>query len=158
MGRIVVRASDSRPEGLGSMPNAAKYPPSTHGFPAEIVEVEKGGVAIYRPFGDFRRAKSYCHLYGAQGQTTGVLLAPCHDEFRGPQSDYIRQVALETTTTTQFPTPDLRKMNEVLKYELFYSIQIIFDGVEFVHALDVSDSPFLYDIKANTPTHIQYVS
>ncbi|GFY01703.1 hypothetical protein TNCV_2608861 [Trichonephila clavipes] len=37
-------------------------------FHAEIVEVEIGGVAIYRPFGEFRRAKSYCHLYGAQGQ------------------------------------------------------------------------------------------
>ncbi|GFX99581.1 uncharacterized protein TNCV_5026351 [Trichonephila clavipes] len=24
--------------------------------------------------------------------TTGVLLAPCHDEFRGPRSDYVRQV------------------------------------------------------------------
>ncbi|GFV91045.1 hypothetical protein TNCV_1249271 [Trichonephila clavipes] len=31
--------------------------------------------------------------------TTGVLLAPCHDEFRGPRSDYVRQVALKTTTT-----------------------------------------------------------
>ncbi|GFT58844.1 hypothetical protein TNCV_184991 [Trichonephila clavipes] len=29
---------------------------------AEIVEVEIGGVAIYRLFGEFRRAKSYCHL------------------------------------------------------------------------------------------------
>ncbi|GFY07140.1 hypothetical protein TNCV_276871 [Trichonephila clavipes] len=28
---LVVRASDSRPEGLGSMPDATKYPPSTHG-------------------------------------------------------------------------------------------------------------------------------
>ncbi|GFV43817.1 hypothetical protein TNCV_1658621 [Trichonephila clavipes] len=65
---LVVRASDSRPEGLGSLPNATKYPPSTHGFHAEIMEVEIGGVAIYRPFGEFRRAKSYCHLYGAQGQ------------------------------------------------------------------------------------------
>ncbi|GFX00774.1 hypothetical protein TNCV_4577411 [Trichonephila clavipes] len=37
-------------------------------FHAEIVEVEIGGVAIYRLFGEFRRAKSYCHLYGAQGQ------------------------------------------------------------------------------------------
>ncbi|GFW51983.1 hypothetical protein TNCV_1189141 [Trichonephila clavipes] len=37
-------------------------------FLAEIVEVEIGGVAIYRPFEDFRRAKSYCHQYGAQGQ------------------------------------------------------------------------------------------
>ncbi|GFW99126.1 hypothetical protein TNCV_3008961 [Trichonephila clavipes] len=28
---LVVRASDSRPEDLGSMPDATKYPPSTHG-------------------------------------------------------------------------------------------------------------------------------
>ncbi|GFU69929.1 hypothetical protein TNCV_3348541 [Trichonephila clavipes] len=35
---------------------------------AEIVEVEIDGVAIYRPFGEFRRGKSYCHLYGAHGQ------------------------------------------------------------------------------------------
>ncbi|GFV88360.1 hypothetical protein TNCV_1241731 [Trichonephila clavipes] len=81
------------------MPDATKYPPSTHTeymliksvgpkslslvgcvrsagtgeyfpplqFHAEIIEVEIGGVAIYRPFGEFRRAKSYCHLYGAQG-------------------------------------------------------------------------------------------
>ncbi|GFX44511.1 uncharacterized protein TNCV_4713371 [Trichonephila clavipes] len=33
----------------------------------KIVEVEIGGVAVYRPFGEFRRANSYCHLYGAQG-------------------------------------------------------------------------------------------
>ncbi|GFU79314.1 hypothetical protein TNCV_2138371 [Trichonephila clavipes] len=79
------------------MPNATKYPRSTQGvrarlisgsevlwaesrvqgtgeyfpplqFHAEIVEVEIGGVAIYRPLGEFCRAKSYCHLYGAQGQ------------------------------------------------------------------------------------------
>ncbi|GFV53093.1 hypothetical protein TNCV_2893251 [Trichonephila clavipes] len=31
-------------------------------------------VAIYRPFGEFRRAKSYCHLYGAQGQRQAYLL------------------------------------------------------------------------------------
>ncbi|GFW13139.1 hypothetical protein TNCV_3330711 [Trichonephila clavipes] len=29
---------------------------------------------------------------------TGVLLASCHDKFRGPRSDYVRQVASETTT------------------------------------------------------------
>ncbi|GFW95570.1 hypothetical protein TNCV_1722681 [Trichonephila clavipes] len=28
---------------------------------------------------------------------TGVLLAPHHDEFRGPCSDYVRHVALATT-------------------------------------------------------------
>ncbi|GFV96127.1 hypothetical protein TNCV_1870871 [Trichonephila clavipes] len=37
-------------------------------FHADIVEEEIGGVAIYRPFGEFRRANSYCPLYGAQGQ------------------------------------------------------------------------------------------
>ncbi|GFU99583.1 uncharacterized protein TNCV_4083041 [Trichonephila clavipes] len=57
-------------------------------FPPLPVKVEIGGVAIHRPFGEFRRANSYCHLYGTQ------CLAPCHDEFRGPCSDYVRQVAL----------------------------------------------------------------
>ncbi|GFU00822.1 hypothetical protein TNCV_4819641 [Trichonephila clavipes] len=41
-------------------------------FHSEIVEI--GGVAIYRPFGEFRRAKSYCHLYGAQGQRQAYFL------------------------------------------------------------------------------------
>ncbi|GFT40350.1 hypothetical protein TNCV_3115331 [Trichonephila clavipes] len=27
---------------------------------------------------------------------------PCHDEFRGPRSDYVRQGALATTHTTSF--------------------------------------------------------
>ncbi|GFW88216.1 uncharacterized protein TNCV_2649091 [Trichonephila clavipes] len=36
-------------------------------FHGKIVEVEIGGGAIYRPFREFLRAKSYCHLYGAQG-------------------------------------------------------------------------------------------
>ncbi|GFU45004.1 hypothetical protein TNCV_4235131 [Trichonephila clavipes] len=38
---------------------------------------------------------------------------PCHDEFRGPRSDYVRQVALATTTTT------LRNMQDqaILKLE-----------------------------------------
>ncbi|GFX62708.1 hypothetical protein TNCV_4868681 [Trichonephila clavipes] len=31
VGSLVVRASDSSPEGLGSMPDVTKYPPSTHG-------------------------------------------------------------------------------------------------------------------------------
>ncbi|GFU35865.1 uncharacterized protein TNCV_4029821 [Trichonephila clavipes] len=37
----------------------------------KIVEVEIGGVAIYRPIGEFRQANSYCHLYGAQGLGQG---------------------------------------------------------------------------------------
>ncbi|GFV74170.1 uncharacterized protein TNCV_2848891 [Trichonephila clavipes] len=35
---------------------------------------DKGRIAIYRSFGEFRRVKSYCHLYGAQGQRQAYLL------------------------------------------------------------------------------------
>ncbi|GFT16350.1 hypothetical protein TNCV_194491, partial [Trichonephila clavipes] len=34
---------------------------------------------------------------------------PCHDEFRGPRSDYVRQVALATTTTTDKFDDDMQK-------------------------------------------------
>ncbi|GFU51848.1 uncharacterized protein TNCV_3733591 [Trichonephila clavipes] len=36
-------------------------------FHANIEEFDIGGVAIYCPFGEFRRANSFCHLYGAEG-------------------------------------------------------------------------------------------
>ncbi|GFV82390.1 hypothetical protein TNCV_643511 [Trichonephila clavipes] len=57
LGSLVVRASDSRPEGLGSMLDVTKYPPSAHEFTCRNCG---GGdicrVAIYRPFGEFHRA------------------------------------------------------------------------------------------------------
>ncbi|GFT79477.1 uncharacterized protein TNCV_604711 [Trichonephila clavipes] len=50
--------AESRVQGTGEY-----FPPlQSHG---KIVEI--GGVAIHRPFGEFCRANSYCHLYGAQG-------------------------------------------------------------------------------------------
>ncbi|GFX70504.1 uncharacterized protein TNCV_4474381 [Trichonephila clavipes] len=36
-------------------------------FNGKIVEGEIGGGVIYRTFGEFLRAKTYCHLYAAQG-------------------------------------------------------------------------------------------
>ncbi|GFV12667.1 uncharacterized protein TNCV_1388631 [Trichonephila clavipes] len=103
VGSRVIKASDSRPGGLGSMPDATKYPPSTHGVRVvksvgpkvlwaqsrvqgtgeyfsplqshgKIAEVEIGGVAIYRPFGEFHRANSYCYLYSAQGQRQAYFM------------------------------------------------------------------------------------
>ncbi|GFU60316.1 uncharacterized protein TNCV_3404591 [Trichonephila clavipes] len=56
---------------------------------------DRGRVAIYRPFGEFRRTKSHCHLYGVQGQRQAY-----HDEFRGPLSDYVRQVASENNNNS----------------------------------------------------------
>ncbi|GFX62338.1 uncharacterized protein TNCV_407331 [Trichonephila clavipes] len=94
VGSLVFRASDSRSEGLGSMPDNTLRVPTENGlvksvgpkdlwaesrvqgtgehFPpiqshSKIVEVEIGCGAIYRPFGEFLRVKTYCHLYGAQG-------------------------------------------------------------------------------------------
>ncbi|GFU62922.1 hypothetical protein TNCV_40721 [Trichonephila clavipes] len=43
-------------------------------FLVYIVEVEIGGVTIYPPFGEFCRAKLYCHLYGAQDQGQAYFL------------------------------------------------------------------------------------
>ncbi|GFY33747.1 uncharacterized protein TNCV_4594591 [Trichonephila clavipes] len=52
--------AESRVQGTGEY-----FPPlQSHG---KIVEVGIGFGAIYRPFGEFLRSKSYCRLYGAQG-------------------------------------------------------------------------------------------
>ncbi|GFT17335.1 uncharacterized protein TNCV_4806291 [Trichonephila clavipes] len=98
---LVVRASDSRPEDLGSMLDVTKYPPSAHGFTCRNCGGgDRGRVAIYRPFGEVSLSLNRtvtCMVLKANDRRTSC---PCHDEFRGPRSDYVRQVALATTTTT----------------------------------------------------------
>ncbi|GFV94316.1 hypothetical protein TNCV_2267701 [Trichonephila clavipes] len=80
----VVRASDSRPEGLGSMPDATKHPPSTHGFTCRNCGGgDRGRVAIYRPFGEFRRAKIVLSPVWCSRPTTGVPLAHATMNFVG---------------------------------------------------------------------------
>ncbi|GFV37151.1 hypothetical protein TNCV_1720731 [Trichonephila clavipes] len=88
-------------------------------FHAEIVEVEIDGVAIYRPFVEFRRAKLYCHLYGAQGMATSVPLGPFHDEFRGPRSDYVRQIMIRSLakSTHNYSNLEFEKEKERLDHE-----------------------------------------
>ncbi|GFX83344.1 uncharacterized protein TNCV_908621 [Trichonephila clavipes] len=55
-----VLCSESRVQETGEY-----FPPlQSH---CKIVEVEIEGVAIYRHFGEFRRANSYSHLYRAHG-------------------------------------------------------------------------------------------
>ncbi|GFV99906.1 uncharacterized protein TNCV_5082651 [Trichonephila clavipes] len=101
VGSLVVRASDSRPEGLGSMLDVTKYPPSAHGFTCRHCGGgDRGRVAIYRPFGEISLSLNRtvtCMVLKANDRRTSC---PCHDEFRGPRFDYVRQVALATTTTT----------------------------------------------------------
>ncbi|GFW23682.1 uncharacterized protein TNCV_2032251 [Trichonephila clavipes] len=99
VGSLVVRASDSRPEGLGSMLDVTKYPPSAHGFTCRNCGGgDRGRVAIYRPFGEVSlnlNRTVTCMVLKANDRRTSC---PLHDEFRGPRSDYVRQVALATTT------------------------------------------------------------
>ncbi|GFS51502.1 uncharacterized protein TNCV_549471 [Trichonephila clavipes] len=94
VGSLVVRASDSRPEGLGSMLDVTKYPPSTHGFTCRNCGGgDRGRVAIYRPFGEVSLSLNRtvtCMVLKANDRRTSC---PCHDEFRGSRSDYVRQEA-----------------------------------------------------------------
>ncbi|GFW51726.1 hypothetical protein TNCV_1186581 [Trichonephila clavipes] len=84
VGSLVVRASDSRPEGLGSMPDATKHPPSTHGSRCRNCGGgDRGRVAIYRPFGELRRAKIVLSPVWCSRPTTGVPLAHATMNFVG---------------------------------------------------------------------------
>ncbi|GFW15317.1 uncharacterized protein TNCV_3740211 [Trichonephila clavipes] len=63
---------------------------------------DRGRVAIYRLFGEVSLSLNRtvtCMVLKANDRRTSC---PCHDEFRGPRSDYVRQVALATTTTTTY--------------------------------------------------------
>ncbi|GFS72846.1 uncharacterized protein TNCV_4628831 [Trichonephila clavipes] len=63
---------------------------------------DRGRVAIYRPFGEVSLSLNRtvtCMVLKANDRRTSC---PCHDEFRGPCSDHVRQVALATTTTTTY--------------------------------------------------------
>ncbi|GFX19096.1 hypothetical protein TNCV_3012401 [Trichonephila clavipes] len=95
VGSLVVRASDSRPESLGSMPDATKHSPSTHGFTCRNCGGgDRGRVAIYRPFGELRRAKIVLSPVWCSRPTTGVPLAHATKNF----------VGLDLTTSDRLPT------------------------------------------------------
>ncbi|GFU73249.1 uncharacterized protein TNCV_493741 [Trichonephila clavipes] len=76
VGSLVVRASDSGPEGLvpclnwGCGNKWCRHRSSLRGIAPNEYVLSPVWCSRPRP-------------------TTGVLLAPCHDEFRGPQSDYV---------------------------------------------------------------------
>ncbi|GFY32146.1 hypothetical protein TNCV_3556541 [Trichonephila clavipes] len=109
VGSLVVRASDSRPEGLGPMPDATEHPPSTCSLNQWVRSLvglimsagtgeyfpplqftcrncgggDRGHVAIYRPFGELRRAKIVLSPVWCSRPTTGVPLAHATMNFVG---------------------------------------------------------------------------
>ncbi|GFW87359.1 retrovirus-related Pol polyprotein from transposon opus [Trichonephila clavipes] len=105
VGSLVVRTSDSRPEGRGSMPDTTKDPPSTHGFPCRNCGGgDRGGVAIYRPFGEFRRAKIALSPVWCSRPTTGVPLAHATMNFVGLDLTTSDRWHQKTTTTRSLST------------------------------------------------------
>ncbi|GFV32987.1 secernin-1 [Trichonephila clavipes] len=77
----------TRPEGLGSMLMSKSSEDSL----AEIVEVEIEVVSPSRPFGEVSLSLNRtvtCMVLKANDRRTSC---PCHDEFRGPRSDYVRR-------------------------------------------------------------------
>ncbi|GFT90062.1 uncharacterized protein TNCV_2553811 [Trichonephila clavipes] len=66
---------------------------------------DRGRVAIYRPFGEVSLSLNRtvtCMVLKANDRRASC---PCHDECRGPRSDYVRQVTLATTTQQQIRSP-----------------------------------------------------
>ncbi|GFU06509.1 hypothetical protein TNCV_4193571 [Trichonephila clavipes] len=101
VGSLVVRASDSRPEGLGLMPDATKHPSSTHGFTCRNCGGgDRGRVAIYRPFGELRRAKIVLSPVWCSRPTTGVPLAHATMNFVGLDLTTSDRWHQKTTTTS----------------------------------------------------------
>ncbi|GFT67135.1 hypothetical protein TNCV_782901 [Trichonephila clavipes] len=78
-GSLVVRASDSRPEGLGT----GEYFSPLQSTCRNCEGGDRGRVAIYRPFGEFRRAKIVLSPVWCSRSTTGVPLAHATMNFVG---------------------------------------------------------------------------
>ncbi|GFW44322.1 uncharacterized protein TNCV_1747511 [Trichonephila clavipes] len=104
------------------MLDVTKYPPSAHGFTCRNCGGgDRGRVAIYRPFGEVSLSLNRtvtCMVLNANDRRTSC---PCHDEFRGPRSDYVRQFG-----NTLLLTVDLAMSTEVNRVFLVKRIFFLF--------------------------------
>ncbi|GFX89216.1 hypothetical protein TNCV_1339151 [Trichonephila clavipes] len=80
--------------------------------------MEIGGVAIYGPFEEFRRLVWSLVWFSRTRPTTGILLAPCHDVFRGPRFDYVRQVALEKTDFDSLCSKSISQLLNIMQWQM----------------------------------------
>ncbi|GFU68296.1 piggyBac transposable element-derived protein 4 [Trichonephila clavipes] len=74
---------------------------------------DRGRVAIYRPFGEVSLSLNRtvtCMVLKANDRRTSC---PCHDEFRGPRSDYVRQIELDVSANLDEEADGLFAWKEV---------------------------------------------
>ncbi|GFV62198.1 uncharacterized protein TNCV_3075321 [Trichonephila clavipes] len=74
---------------------------------------DRGRVAIYRPFGEVSLSLNRtvtCMVLKANDRRTSC---PCHDEFRGPRSDYVRQkTPVDWNCRLNFCSAKIRQQNQ----------------------------------------------
>ncbi|GFW79658.1 uncharacterized protein TNCV_1429181 [Trichonephila clavipes] len=91
------------------MLDVTKYPPSAHGFTCRNCGGgDRGRVAIYRPFGEVSLSLNRtvtCMVLKANDRRTSC---PCHDEFRGPRSDYVRQCSQLASLDKNNALPEIK--------------------------------------------------
>ncbi|GFT73088.1 hypothetical protein TNCV_4309771 [Trichonephila clavipes] len=95
VGRYVSSVNEQRPLAACKIKRQCVCTNNSESLHAEIVEVE---IEIVSPsivpsgnFAELNRTVT-CMVLKTNDRRTSC---PCHDEFRGPRSDYVRQVALE---------------------------------------------------------------
>ncbi|GFV52139.1 uncharacterized protein TNCV_5070601 [Trichonephila clavipes] len=98
--------AESRVQGIGEY-----FPPLQ--FHNKIMEVEIGAVAIYRPFGNFTDLNCTVTCMGLKVNDR-CTSSQCHDGFRGPRSDCVKHVLLETTTATQIVYFLMTRLKELI--------------------------------------------
>ncbi|GFX87739.1 hypothetical protein TNCV_2190161 [Trichonephila clavipes] len=88
-------------------------PEALIGLHAEIVEVEievvSPPIVLSRNFAELNRTVT-CMVFKANDRRTSC---PCHDEFRGPRSDYVRQITIKKSCEGINVANDKKKKKDI---------------------------------------------
>ncbi|GFX26438.1 uncharacterized protein TNCV_950361 [Trichonephila clavipes] len=85
---------------------------------------DRGRVAIYRPFGEVSLSLNRtvtCMVLKANDRRTSC---PCHDEFRGPRSDYVRQHKTSNLSNFQAGQTVGARLAEASVTETFHVLRV----------------------------------
>ncbi|GFW31588.1 uncharacterized protein TNCV_4420211 [Trichonephila clavipes] len=114
---------------------------STLHLHAEIVEVEievvSPSIVPSENFAELNRTVT-CMVLKANDRRTSC---PCHDEFRGPRSDYVRQSWLEIHVNLQYPkTP--KSISGKVPYR-FVTVFIMLETGDYIYDITITSHEFM---------------